>query len=288
MKSVIELQDLRNTRSQMSEPVGLVPTMGFLHAGHISLVKRARKECASVVVSIFVNPTQFDPGEDLGSYPRDITRDLELLRAEGVDLLWMPTPEVMYPADYQTWVDVQGFTKFLEGASRPTHFRGVSTVVAKLFNAVNPQKAYFGQKDAQQAMVIRQMTRDLNFPIEIVICPIFRETDGLAMSSRNSYLTPTQRQAATVLWRSLNAAKLAFESGERDAEQLRTLISDVILSEPLAQLGYVSVANVNTLAELKHVKDDALFSVAVYVGRTRLIDNFLFKGGCWVTGNQHP
>jgi pantoate--beta-alanine ligase len=262
--------------------------MGFLHAGHISLVKRARKECVSVVVSIFVNPTQFGPGEDLTSYPRDITRDLALLRAEGVDLVWMPTPEVMYPADYQTWIDVQCVTKALEGASRPSHFRGVSTVVAKLFNGVNPQKAYFGQKDAQQAIVIQQMTRDLNFPIEIVICPIFREPDGLAMSSRNSYLNPDQRQAATVLWRSLNAAKQAYDVGERDAEKLTGVMKDVILSEPLAQLGYVSVANVTTLAELNQVKDDALFSMAVCVGGTRLIDNFLLKNGCWMTGVHHP
>ncbi len=191
IKTVASFPDLRAARAALPAPVGLVPTMGFLHEGHLSLVQRARAECQSVVVSIFVNPTQFGPTEDLDAYPRDIPRDLALLAAEGVDLVWSPTPEIMYPPGYQTTVTVAEVTQPLEGARRPGHFEGVATVVAKLFNGVQPHKAYFGQKDAQQAVVIRQMARDLDFPLEIVICPIVREPDGLAMSSRNVYLRPS-------------------------------------------------------------------------------------------------
>jgi pantoate--beta-alanine ligase len=286
MKTVIELNDLRTVRAQLPKPLGLVPTMGFLHQGHLSLVRRARQDCASVVVSIFVNPTQFGPSEDLEAYPRDISRDLALLEAAGVDLVWLPTPETMYPPDFQTWVTVEKITQTLEGAMRPGHFRGVTTVVTKLFNAVTPHKAYFGQKDAQQAIVIQQMVRDLNFPLEIIICPIIREADGLAMSSRNTYLNPDERQAATVLYRALTAAKAAFEEGERDAERLRRILTETIQSEPLAELKYVSVASPSTLAELEQVKAEALFSVAVYVGNTRLIDNFLLQNGRWMVGEK--
>jgi len=286
MKTVIELDDFRNARAGLPEPVGFVPTMGFLHQGHLSLVRRARQECPAVVVSIFVNPSQFGPSEDLESYPRDIPRDLDLLRAEGVDLVWLPTPEGMYPPGFQTWVSVEGVTQALEGLRRPTHFRGVTTVVTKLFNAVSPQVAYFGQKDAQQAVVIQQMGRDLNFPVEIVICSTIREADGLAMSSRNTYLDSDQRQAATVLWRSLNTAKNAFESGERDAERLRVLMADVIQGEPLARVEYVSIADLQTLAELETVAQDGLFSMAVNIGSTRLIDNFLLRDGKWMVGRK--
>jgi len=251
--------------------------MGFLHEGHLSLVRRARAECASVAVSIFVNPTQFGPNEDLGAYPRDLPRDLRLLEAEGVDLVWTPTPEIMYPPGYQTWVTVEEATKPLEGAMRPGHFRGVTTVVAKLFTAVQPDKAYFGQKDAQQAAVIRQMRRDLNFPIEIVVCPTLREVDGLAMSSRNVYLNPDERQAATVLSRSLFAARDAFQSGERQAERLRQLMAGMIDAEPLARLQYVSCAHPDTLEELNGPVTRALLSMAVYVGKTRLIDNVVIR-----------
>ena len=202
--------ELRTARALLPEPVGLVPTMGYLHEGHLSLVRRARKECASVAASIFVNPTQFGANEDLSKYPRNLESDLTLLEEAGADLVWTPTPEIMYPPGFQTWVEVEGLTQPLEGAVRPGHFRGVTTVVAKLFNAVQPQKAYFGQKDAQQAAVLRRMTRDLDFPIEIVICPTVREKDGLAMSSRNSYLSPEERQAATVLFRALSAAQAAY------------------------------------------------------------------------------
>jgi pantoate--beta-alanine ligase len=249
--------------------------MGYLHEGHLSLIRRAKAECKSVVLSIFVNPTQFGPNEDLSKYPRDMERDLSLVKPLGVDLVWTPTPEIMYPNGYQTWVEVDAMTKPLEGSVRPGHFRGVTTIVAKLFNAVQPHKAYFGQKDAQQAAVIRQMTRDLNFPIEIVVCPTTREPDGLAMSSRNVYLDAEQRKAATVLFRALSAAKELYESGERDAEKLRSRMKEVISAEPLAQMQYVSCADYDTLEELDVVKGKTLLSMAVFLGKTRLIDNFV-------------
>lgn len=278
MKTVTTIPELRAERAKLTGPVGFVPTMGYLHEGHISLARRACEECASVVASIFVNPAQFAPSEDLASYPRDLARDSRLLEETGVDLLWTPTPAVMYPEDYQTWVTVDEVTKVLEGASRPTHFRGVTTVVAKLFNAVQPQKAYFGQKDAQQAVVIRRMAQDLNFPIEIVVCPIVREPDGLAMSSRNMYLDPAQRQAATVLSRSLNAAQDAFHAGQRDADALRALVTELVNVEPLADLEYISCAHPVTLQELDGEVERVLFSMAVRVGRTRLIDNLIVEG----------
>ena len=275
MQTVSSLPDLRSARLSFSGTVGLVPTMGYLHEGHLSLVRRAKEDCDRVVVSIFVNPTQFGPNEDLSRYPRDLDRDLMLLRSLGTELVWIPTAEMMYPSGYQTWVEVEAMTRPLEGAMRPGHFRGVTTVVAKLFNGVQPHRAYFGQKDAQQAAVIRQMTRDLNFPIEIVVCPIVREPDGLAMSSRNVYLDPEQRKAATVLYRALSGAKEAYERGERDAEKLRQVMKNLLVSEPLAQVQYVSCADYNTLEELEVVKGKALLSMAVFLGKTRLIDNFV-------------
>lgn len=273
MKVVAPLEKLRQIRSKLPEPHGLVPTMGFLHDGHLSLVRRARQECASVGVSIFVNPTQFSPTEDLGAYPRDLDRDLELLEAEGVDVVWTPTSEEVYPPDFQTWVTVEELAKPLEGSMRPEHFRGVTTVVAKLFLAFQPQKAYFGQKDAQQALVVQRMVRDLNFPLEVVVCPIVREPDGLAMSSRNTYLNPEQRQAATVLSRSLQAAVEAYEGGEREAEKLRQAVYKELEGEPLARVQYVSLADPDTLQELYGRIEHGLVSMAVYVGETRLIDN---------------
>jgi pantoate--beta-alanine ligase len=275
MKTVVTLAELRSLRKTLPEPVGLVPTMGYLHEGHLSLVRRARLECPSVVVSIFVNPTQFGPDEDLATYPRDLDRDKHLLEAEGADLVWIPTPESMYPPGFQTWVTVKEVTQPLEGKMRPGHFPGVATVVAKLFNSVQPQRAYFGQKDAQQAVVIRQLTRDLDFPVEIVICPIVREPDGLAMSSRNTYLSPKERQAATVLVRALSAARDTFESGERNADRLRRVVTETVAGEPLAQLQYVSCAHPDTLLELEVVKGRALLSLAAFVGHTRLIDNLI-------------
>jgi len=274
MRRVTTLDELRSTRLSFNGTVGLVPTMGFLHEGHLSLIRRAREECDHVVVSIFVNPTQFGKNEDLSKYPRDLDRDLKLIEPL-TDLVWMPTAEIMYPQGYQTWVEVEAITSPLEGAMRPGHFKGVTTVVAKLFNGVQPHKAYFGQKDAQQAAVIRQMTRDLNFPIEIIVCPIVREADGLAMSSRNVYLEPEQRKAATVLFRSLSAAKDLFESGERDAEKVRGKMKEILESEPLAEMQYVSCADYDSLKELDVIKGKALLSMAVFIGKTRLIDNFV-------------
>jgi pantoate--beta-alanine ligase len=249
--------------------------MGFLHEGHLSLVRRARQECASVGVSIFVNPTQFGPTEDLGAYPANLERDLELLGREQTDLIWTPTVAEMYGPGYQTWVEVEDLTRYLEGKIREGHFRGVTTVVAKLFNSFQPDKAYFGQKDAQQATVIRRMTHDLNFPVEIVVCPTVREVDGLAMSSRNYYLDAKQRQAATVLFRALSAAVELFEAGERAAEKLRAEMDAVLAAEPLAQPDYASVANLETLEELNGPIEKALLSMAVVVGKTRLIDNMI-------------
>ena len=274
MRTVIDLADLRSARLSFGGTVGLVPTMGYLHKGHLALIRRARDECEHVVVTIFVNPTQFGPKEDLSRYPRDLERDSTSIAAY-TDLLWTPTAEMMYPQGYQTWVEVEAMTRPLEGAMRPRHFRGVTTVVAKLFNAVQPHKAYFGQKDAQQATVLRQMVRDLNFPIEMVICPTTREPDGLAMSSRNVYLDPAQRKAAPILFRSLSAAKELYEAGERNAEKIRAKMKEVLASEPLAEPQYVSCANYDTLEELDEIKGKALLSMAVYFGKTRLIDNFV-------------
>lgn len=277
MMIVSSLDELKAARHLLEGTVGLVPTMGYLHEGHLSLIRRARVECDRVAVSIFVNPTQFGANEDLSKYPRDLERDLNLIDPLGVDLVWNPTPEIMYPPGYQTWVEVENLTHPLEGAMRPGHFKGVTTIVAKLFNAVQPHRAYFGQKDAQQAAVIRQMVRDLNFPIEMIVCPTMREPDGLAMSSRNKYLEGDDRRAATVLFRALSAAKSAYESGERSAEKLRTLMKDVLASEPKANPQYVSCADYDTLEELDVVGRKSLLSMAVLVGKTRLIDNFVLE-----------
>lgn len=275
MQVVTRVIEVRQRRAALANPFGLVPTMGFLHEGHLSLVRHARADCASVGVSIFINPTQFGPHEDLEAYPRDLERDLALLRVEGVDLVWVPTAEEVYPENCQTWVTVEGLSQGLEGAQRPGHFRGVATVVSKLFNMFLPDKAYFGQKDAQQSLVIRRMVQDLNFPVEVVVCPTVREADGLAMSSRNTYLSIDERRAAMVLFRALCSARDAFANGEREAGVLRERMSDIIREEPLAQEQYVSVADMETLQEVKGPIEKALLSMAVSVGKTRLIDNML-------------
>lgn len=275
MEIVSSLLDLRTARLSLDGTVGLVPTMGYLHEGHLSLVERAKAENRRVLVSIFVNPSQFGPSEDLSKYPRDLERDLSLLRPLGVDLVWTPTAEIMYPPGYQTWVEVEALSKGLEGAMRPGHFRGVGTVVAKLFNATQPDKAYFGQKDAQQVAVIRRMATDLNFPLEVIVCPTHREADGLAMSSRNVYLNVDERRAAVVLFRALSAAKELHEAGERDAERLRARMKETLAGEPQAQAQYVSCADYDSLEELDTVTGKALLSLAVYFGKTRLIDNFV-------------
>lgn len=275
MNTVQKIADLRQVRKSMASPVGLVPTMGYLHAGHLSLVEKARQRSASVIATIFVNPTQFGPQEDLDSYPRDLPRDLNLLEEHGVDLVWIPEQEQMYPPGFQTWVTVEEITKLLEGKMRPGHFRGVTTVVAKLFNAVQPEEAYFGQKDAQQVAVIRRMVMDLNFPVEIVVCPIVREPDGLAMSSRNVYLDVIEHQAALILFSALSTAENAFRNGNSDADQLREIMTRTILSEPLANLQYVSCADPDSLSELTGSVKRGLLSLAVVIGKTRLIDNIL-------------
>jgi pantoate--beta-alanine ligase len=275
MKTIISLDDLIAARAVLAGTVGLVPTMGYLHEGHLSLIRLAKVECESVIVSIFVNPTQFGANEDLSKYPRDLQRDLSLIEPLGVDVVWAPTPETMYPTGYQTWVEVDAITHPLEGSIRPNHFKGVTTVVAKLFNTVQPHKAYFGQKDAQQAAVIRQMTRDLNFPVDVTVCPTVREADGLAMSSRNKYLEGDDRNGATVLFRALSAAKELYEGGERKADALRGEMKEVLASEPRATVQYVSCADYDSLEELDLIKGKTLLSMAVILGKTRLIDNFV-------------
>ncbi|MBZ5494922.1 MAG: pantoate--beta-alanine ligase [Acidobacteriia bacterium] len=275
MQTIIEIHDLRRARAARPGTFGLIPTMGALHEGHLSLVRRARSECDHVGVSVFVNPAQFGANEDLNLYPRDLDRDLKLLEPLGVDLVWTPAPETVYPPAFQTWVTVEEVSKGLEGGRRPGHFRGVATVVAKLFNIFAPDKAYFGQKDAQQVVVIKRMVEDLGFPIEIVVCPTVREPDGLALSSRNVYLSPDERRAAPVLHRALSAARAAYESGERNAGPLRAAMKAVLDAEPLARVDYVSAADPATLAELDQVEAGILCSLAVRIGRTRLIDNLL-------------
>jgi pantoate--beta-alanine ligase len=275
MNVVVTLDELRVARRKLEEPVGFVPTMGFLHDGHLSLVRQAKLDCASVVVSIFVNPTQFGENEDLDKYPHDLPRDLRLLESSGVELVWTPTSEVMYPDGYQTWVIVEEVSKPLEGTMRPGHFRGVATIVAKLFNAIQPQRAYFGQKDAQQAAVIRRMSRDLDFPIDIEVCPTVREPDGLAMSSRNVYLSLEERKAAAVLSRALFHTKITFDEGERDAKCLRQGVLDTLATEPLIKVQYVSCAHPDSLMEIEGNVERALLSLAVILGKTRLIDNIM-------------
>ncbi len=271
--SIPEIRQLRWADPTLSW--GLVPTMGYLHEGHLALVRRAKAENDQTAVTIFVNPAQFAPTEDLSTYPRDLARDLTLLQAEGVDLVFTPTATTIYPPDFQTTVTVQQVSQPLEGAARPTHFQGVATVVAKLFNILQPTRAYFGQKDAQQTVVLRQMVRDLNFNVAMIICPTIREADGLAMSSRNAYLSPEQRQAAAVLRRALLAAQSAYAQGERRGDHLRQLMTETINTEPLARLDYVSAADPETLQELTDVEEGVLLSTAVFFGKTRLIDNIL-------------
>ncbi len=275
MDVVQSVEDLRRERADRGGSWGLVPTMGYLHAGHLSLVERARRENDVVGVSIFVNPTQFGPGEDLAAYPRDLERDLRLLEQAGADVVWTPPEAEVYPPCYQTYVTVEEVTQRLEGAARPGHFRGVATVVAKLFNVFQPDRAYFGQKDAQQVVVIRQMVRDLDFPVQVVVCPTVREPDGLALSSRNVYLTPEQRAAAPVLYRALRAAADAWATGEHDGARLREIMRRTLDAEPLARTEYVSAADPDTLLELGDASGGVLLSMAVRIGKARLIDNLL-------------
>ncbi len=276
MQVVDTLEKLRTARLALPGRVGLVPTMGALHVGHTSLAEQARADNDAVMVTIFLNPTQFAANEDLSKYPRDLPGDLAKLEKAGVDLVFTPTPEMMYPAGFQTWVEVTEVSQGLEGAHRPGHFRGVATVVAKLFNLTQPDIAYFGQKDAQQVAIIKRMAHDLNFPLEIAICPTVREADGLAMSSRNVYLSPEQRKAAGVLYRALQSAAKTYDMGERQPEALRRMMNDTLLTEPLAETDYVSAARAVDLRELDApTEQPLLLSMAVKIGTTRLIDNLL-------------
>ncbi|MFA7248396.1 MAG: pantoate--beta-alanine ligase [Dehalococcoidia bacterium] len=270
--------EYRALRSAQPGPVGLVPTMGYLHKGHRSLMRRARTECATVVATIFVNPTQFGPNEDFTRYPRDEARDFAICAAEGVDILFVPAVEEMYPAGAETTVSVGSLSRILEGAARPGHFDGVTTVVAKLFAIAQADRGYFGQKDAQQLMVIRRLVVDLRVPTEVIGCPIVREPDGLALSSRNVYLSPEEHEQALSLSRGLRAAEAAWADGVRDAESLRRRVREEIEAQPLANIDYVSLADQRTLAELTGpVRAPALLSLAVRFGATRLIDNTLLE-----------
>ena len=277
MKIVSTIEEVRaQVREWKKEgkTVGFVPTMGYLHEGHASLMDAAG-ENDKVVVSIFVNPMQFGPNEDLASYPRDLEHDAKVCEAHGVDLIFHPTPEEMYGDNFYSYVDMDVLTKELCGLSRPVHFRGVCTVVAKLFNIVTPDKAYFGQKDAQQLAVIKRMVKDLNMPLTIVGCPIIREKDGLARSSRNTYLSPEERKAALVLSRSIFLGKKMVEQGEKDCRKIKEAMTAEIEKEPLAKIDYVKIVDLSTMQQVETTEHGVLAAIAVYIGKTRLIDNFM-------------
>lgn len=276
------INNIKEIRKQVKDwkndglSVVLVPTMGYLHEGHESLIKKASEDNDKVIVSIFVNPMQFGINEDLSTYPRNIDRDSSICEKNGASLIFNPSVEEMYTDEFSTFVDLNNLTSGLCGKSRPTHFRGVCTVVSKLFNIVNPDKAYFGQKDAQQLSIIKQMVTDLNFDVEIVNCPIVREADGLAKSSRNTYLSKEERQASTIINKSLKKAKALIKSGERDSKNVINFIKNEISKEPLAKIDYVSIVDNNTIKNIKTIEDGSLIAVAVFIGNTRLIDNFIF------------
>jgi pantoate--beta-alanine ligase len=276
--SAAEMTAVSKQARRAGKGVGFVPTMGALHAGHISLVRAARAQSEVVVASIFVNPKQFGPNEDFAKYPRSLESDAAMLAAEKTDYLFCPSVDEMYPASATAWVEVEGISDKLDGRSRPGHFRGVTTVVAKLFNIVQPNLAFFGQKDAAQAAVIRQMVRDLNFDVEIVVCPIVREPDGLAMSSRNAYLSPEERKQATVLSRSLQRVQALAAQGERDTARLAAAGKHVMNEEPSVRLDYFEVVSPDTLDPVADISQGALVAVAASVGSTRLIDNVVLSG----------
>ncbi|MCB8873929.1 pantoate--beta-alanine ligase [Acidisoma silvae] len=276
MQCIETIAEFRAARRKIPY-LGLVPTMGFLHDGHLSLVKRAKAECGAVAVTIFVNPMQFGAQEDLERYPRDMPRDLALLDDAGVDLVFAPTPAIIYQAGFATRIDVGAIGTVLEGASRPGHFAGVATVLMKLLNIVQPDRAYYGQKDGQQCAVIRQLMRDLDSPVDMIVAETVRAADGLALSSRNVYLSDAEREAAPVLYRALQAAQTMFDQGERSAESLRAVMRAVIAGEPLAMLDYVSVADFDDLSECDRIEEPAMASIALYLGQTRLIDNLVLN-----------
>lgn len=279
MKIVSTVNDVRSTVKEWKKSglkVGLVPTMGFLHEGHLSLIKKAVSENDKVVVSVFVNPTQFGPNEDFEAYPRDLNKDAELCKEAGADLIFHPEPEEMYPDGFCSSVNMTGLTDALCGKSRPIHFQGVCTVVSKLFNIVTPDNAYFGEKDAQQLAIIKRMVKDLNFDIKITGCPIIREEDGLAKSSRNTYLNPEERQAALVLSKAVKCGRSLVEGGEKDSAVILKEMKSIIENEPLARIDYVEIVDMNTMKNIDTVKGDILCAMAVYIGKTRLIDNFIY------------
>jgi len=278
LTSAAEVTAVSKEARRAGKRVGFVPTMGALHEGHLSLVRTARAQADVVIVSVFVNPTQFGPTEDFGRYPRDPERDSALLAAEKTDYLFMPSTEEMYPAGGSSWVTVEGLSEKLDGRSRPGHFRGVTTVVAKLFNIVQPDFAFFGQKDAAQAAIVSKMVRDLNLDVRIVVCPIIREADGLAMSSRNAYLSPEQRKQATVLYRALMRVQSLVDRGEATTARLLVAGTQVMAEEPAVKLDYFEVVNRETLEPLSDVSQGALVAVAAHVGSTRLIDNIVVTG----------
>ena len=277
VKSVKEVRDAVKEWKAQGLSVGFVPTMGYLHEGHESLIKKAVKDNDRVVVSIFVNPMQFGPTEDLDKYPRDLERDSKLCENAGANLIFHPEKEEMYFEDFSSYVDINGLSDELCGKSRPIHFRGVCTVVTKLFNIVNPDRAYFGEKDAQQLAIIRRFVSDLNIDIEIIGCPIIREEDGLAKSSRNTYLSKEERQAALILSQSLNLAKDAINSGERNSSVVIDIISNSIKKEPLAKIDYIEIVDSLAMKPVKTIEKSVLVAIAVYIGKTRLIDNFTFN-----------
>lgn len=281
MKIVSTIEEVRNQVKEWrkeGQTIGFVPTMGYLHEGHMSLIDAAG-ENDKVVVSIFVNPMQFGPNEDLESYPRDLNHDAAKCEAHGVDLIFHPTPEEMYGENFYSYVDMNTLTQELCGLSRPVHFRGVCTVVAKLFNIVTPDKAYFGQKDAQQLAIFKRMVKDLNMPIQVVGCPIIRETDGLAKSSRNTYLSEEERKAALALSRSIFLGEEMVEKGERDAKKVIKAMTAEIEKEPLAKIDYVKMVDLETMQQVEKIEGGILTAIAVYIGKTRLIDNFIFEPG---------
>jgi pantoate--beta-alanine ligase len=277
MKIIETIAEMKIIRHGLQGKVGLFPTLGYLHEGHLSLVRRSRQENNYTLTSLFVNPTQFGPNEDFDRYPRDYQRDFGMLEKEGVDFVFLPSVKEMYPEGYNTWVEVLGVTALLEGAIRPGHFKGVTTVVNKIFNILEPDKAYFGQKDAQQCVVIKKMVADLNMNVEVVICPTVRDPDGLAMSSRNVYLSPEERAQAPVLNQSLIFAQKMWNAGERDAAAIRQAMENLIKQKPLGKIEYISIADALTLQELKEARKPLVISMAVKFGKTRLIDNLLLE-----------
>lgn len=275
VKTIKEVREIVGAWKKEGLTVGLVPTMGYLHEGHQSLIKASASQNARTVVSVFVNPIQFGPNEDLEAYPRDLERDKQAVEEAGGDLIFNPEPCEMYPNHFTSFIDTTETTELLCGAVRPIHFRGVCTVVGKLFNIVAPDRAYFGQKDAQQLATIRRFVRDLNFNIDIVACPIIREEDGLAKSSRNTYLSTTERQAALILSRSLNKGKLAIGNGERNVAKVTAVIRENLQTEPLARIDYVEIVDFENIQRIETIRGEVLVAIAVYIGKTRLIDNFI-------------